>query len=32
VVDLLAVGGLTLSSYSDSPTSSKVRTYVHLIF
>jgi hypothetical protein len=32
VVDLLAAGGLTLSSYSDSPTSSKVRTYVHLIF
>jgi hypothetical protein len=31
-VDLLAVGGLTLSSYSDLPTSSKVRTYVHLIF
>jgi hypothetical protein len=32
VVDLLAAGGLTLSSYSDSPTSSKVCTYVHLIF
>jgi hypothetical protein len=31
VVDLLAAGGLTLSSYSDSPTSSKVRTYVHMI-
>jgi hypothetical protein len=32
VVDLLADGGLTLSNYSDSPTSFKVRTYVHLIF
>jgi hypothetical protein len=32
VVDLLAAGGLTLSSYSDSSTSSKVCTYVHLIF
>jgi hypothetical protein len=32
MVDLLTAGGLTLSSYSDSPTSSKVRTYVHLIF
>jgi hypothetical protein len=32
VMDLLVVGGLTLSSYSDSPTSSKVRTYIHLIF
>jgi hypothetical protein len=32
VVDLLVAGGLTLSSYSDSPTSSKVRTHVHLIF
>jgi hypothetical protein len=32
VVDLLATGGLTLSRYSDSPTSSKVRAYVHLIF
>jgi hypothetical protein len=31
VVGLLADFGLTLSSYSDSPTSSKVRTYVHLI-
>ena len=32
VVDLLAAGGPALSSYSDSPMSSKVRTYVHLIF
>jgi hypothetical protein len=32
MVDLLATGGLTLSRYSDSPTSSKVRPYVHLIF
>jgi hypothetical protein len=32
VVDLLAAGGLMLSSYSDSPTSSKVRTHIHLIF
>jgi hypothetical protein len=32
VVDLLAVGALTLSSYSDLPTSSKIRTYVHLSF
>ena len=30
-VDLLTAGGLTLSSYCDSPTSFKVRTYVHLI-
>jgi hypothetical protein len=30
VVDLVAIGGFTLSSYSDSPTSSKVRTtHVH---
>jgi hypothetical protein len=32
VVELLAAGGLTLSSYFDSPTSSKVRTYIRLIF
>jgi hypothetical protein len=32
VVDLLTAGDLTLSSYSNSPMSSKVRTYVHLIF
>jgi hypothetical protein len=32
VVDLLAADGLTVSIYSDSPTFSKVRTYVHLIF
>jgi hypothetical protein len=32
VVDLLIVGGLMLSSYSDSPTSSKICTYVHLSF
>jgi hypothetical protein len=32
VVDLLAVGGLMLSSYSDSPASSKICTYVHLSF
>jgi hypothetical protein len=31
-MDLLAAGGLMLSNYSDSPTSSKVRTYVHLFF
>jgi hypothetical protein len=32
VVNLLAACGLTLSSYSDSPTFSKVCPYVHLIF
>jgi hypothetical protein len=32
VVDLLATGGLTPSRYSDSPTSSKVCTCVHLSF
>ena len=31
MVDLLAASGLKLSSYSDSPTSSKV-THVRLIF
>jgi hypothetical protein len=32
VVDLLVAGGPTLSSYFVSPTSSKLRTYIHLIF
>jgi hypothetical protein len=32
VVDLLTTDDLTLSSYSNSPMSSKVRTYVHRIF
>ena len=32
VVNLLAAGGLMLSRYSDSLTSSNVRTYVRMIF
>jgi hypothetical protein len=32
VVDMLAADGLTLSIYSNSPTSSKVHMYVRLIF